>query len=76
LQAIAERVLSRPLQAIPQVAFAGGHQQHLDNLTVARQRLNVQRIMASYGRMMFSEKKDEGEVPKGFEKFSKKKEGS
>jgi len=73
---MAELVLSRPPQAIPQVAFAGGHQQQLDNLTVARQRLNVQRIMATYSRMMFSEKKDEGEVPKGFEKFSKKKEGS
>jgi hypothetical protein len=69
-------VLSRPPQAIPQVAFAGGHHQHLDNLTVARQRLSVQRMMATYSRMMFSEKKDEGEVPKGFEKFSKKKEGS
>jgi hypothetical protein len=76
LQAMAERVLSRPAQPIPQVAFAGGYQQQLDNLTVARQRLNVQRIMATYSRMMFSEKKDEGEVPKGFEKFSKKKEGS
>ena len=70
-------MLSRPPQAIPQVAFAGGHQQqNLDNLTVARQRLSVQRMMATYSRMMFSEKKDEGEVPKGFEKFSKKKEGS
>ena len=69
-------MLSRPPQALPQVAFAGGHQQHLDNLTVARQRLSVQRMMATYSRMMFSEKKDEGEVPKGFEKFSKKKEGS
>ena len=45
-------------------------------MTVARQRLSVQRLMATYSRMMFSEKKDEGEVPKGFEKFSKKKEGS
>ena len=69
-------MLSRPPQVIPQVAFAGGHQQHLDNMTVARQRLSVQRMMATYSRMMFSEKKDEGEVPKGFEKFSKKKEGT
>ena len=76
MKVLAERVLSRPPQAIPQVAFAGGHQQHLDNLTVARQRLSVQRMMATYSRMMFSEKKDEGEVPKGFEKFSKKKEGT
>jgi hypothetical protein len=77
LQALAERVLSRPPQALPQVAFAGGHQQkHLDNLTVARQRLSVKRIMATYGRMMFSEKKDGEEGPKGFEKFFKKKEGS
>ena len=36
----------------------------------------MQRMMATYSRMMFSEKKDEGEVPKGLEKFSKKKEGS
>ena len=36
----------------------------------------MQRIVASYSRMMFSEKKYGDEPPKGFEKFFKKKEGS
>jgi AFG3 family protein len=61
---------------MPQLAFANGYAQR-DNMSMARERLTLQRIVTSYNRLMFSEKKgDENEPPKGFEKFFKKKEGS
>lgn len=72
LTTITEKVLPKPMLQ-PQLAFAGAAQDHM---SVARQRLNMSRLIQSYSRLMFSEKKEgDDQPPKGFEKFYKKKEG-